>query len=216
MHLPNENVKPFLYASWGKPLYCYHTPSINNSNYHSSFRLMPVIMQSNSKCGFFNGTLIRPLDSDPLFNVWDRCNTMIMTSMINSIEIKIVQMCDVDGYYTRLPITITLSKIMERIEQFSPHPHMLLFYTVFFMTWLKKIRITMRETMLLGSSKVSINIMCISIQKYPHEPSHSHEQGFLHAHSTKKEIHNLLKKIKFVANLASWGKKTFNNMSQNL
>lgn len=48
-------------------------------------------MQSNNKCGFFNGALIRPLDSDPFSNVWDRCNTMIMTSMINSIEIKIVQ-----------------------------------------------------------------------------------------------------------------------------
>lgn len=116
-------------------------------------------------------------------------------------------MCDVDGYYTRLPITITLSKIMEIIEQFSPHSHMFLFYKVFFYDLVKKIRITMRETMLLGSSKVSINIMCISIQKYPHEPSHSHQQGFIHAHSTRKAIHNLLMKIKFVANLASWEKK---------
>ncbi|XP_073224732.1 uncharacterized protein [Cicer arietinum] len=52
---------------------------------------MIVALRSKNKLGFVNGSLPRPSDLDCLSMVWNRCNTMLMSWMTNSLEPDIAQ-----------------------------------------------------------------------------------------------------------------------------
>ncbi|CAI8611441.1 unnamed protein product [Vicia faba] len=67
------------------------SPPLNNLNYHSQSRSIVVALRSKNKLGFLDGTLPRPAESDSLTLTWDRCNTMVMAGVINSVEPDIAQ-----------------------------------------------------------------------------------------------------------------------------
>ncbi|MCI35365.1 flavonol sulfotransferase-like protein, partial [Trifolium medium] len=52
---------------------------------------MTVAIRSKNKLHFLNGTLPRPFDDDRDCMAWDRCNTMIMSWITNSVEPEIAQ-----------------------------------------------------------------------------------------------------------------------------
>ncbi|XP_073219765.1 uncharacterized protein [Cicer arietinum] len=66
-------------------------PPLNNINFHTWSRAMLVALRSKNKSGFVLGTLNRPPDSDRLFIAWDRCNTMVMSWIANSLDPDIAQ-----------------------------------------------------------------------------------------------------------------------------
>ncbi|XP_073221459.1 uncharacterized protein [Cicer arietinum] len=64
---------------------------LSASNYHSWSRSMIVALRSKNKLGFVNGSLPRPSILDRLSMAWDRCNTMLISWMTNSLEPDIAQ-----------------------------------------------------------------------------------------------------------------------------
>ncbi|XP_058753745.1 uncharacterized protein LOC131626926 [Vicia villosa] len=79
MH-PNEN-----------PALILVTPLLSPNNYHSWSRSMTMALRSKKKLHFINGVLPRPMDEDVNYLAWDRCNTMIMSWLHNSVESEIAQ-----------------------------------------------------------------------------------------------------------------------------
>ncbi|XP_058741013.1 uncharacterized protein LOC131613356 [Vicia villosa] len=79
MH-PNENAALILV-----------TPLLNADNYHSWSRSMTMALRSNNKLHFINGALPRPSNEYVHSIAWDRCNTLIMSWLNNSVESEIYQ-----------------------------------------------------------------------------------------------------------------------------
>ncbi|CAJ2663822.1 uncharacterized protein LOC123885157 [Trifolium pratense] len=52
---------------------------------------MTMALKSKNKLRFINGTLPRPDDEDHDSIAWDRCNTMIMSWITNSVDVEIAQ-----------------------------------------------------------------------------------------------------------------------------
>jgi hypothetical protein len=77
---PNEN-----------PSLVLATPLLNGTNYQSWSRSVTVSLHSKHKLHFINGALPRPHDEDRDSIAWDRCNTMVMSWLINSVEPEICQ-----------------------------------------------------------------------------------------------------------------------------
>ncbi|XP_058761729.1 uncharacterized protein LOC131635138 [Vicia villosa] len=67
------------------------TPLLSGTNYHSWSRAVQVALRSKHKLHFINGALPRPPDEDRDSIAWDRCNTMIMSWLSNSVEPEISQ-----------------------------------------------------------------------------------------------------------------------------
>ncbi|MCI49115.1 flavonol sulfotransferase-like protein, partial [Trifolium medium] len=67
------------------------TPLLSGGNYHSWSRAMTMALKSKNKLHFVNGALPRPSDDDHDSLDWDRCNTMIMSWLNNSVEPEISQ-----------------------------------------------------------------------------------------------------------------------------
>ncbi|MCH79634.1 hypothetical protein A2U01_0000387 [Trifolium medium] len=67
------------------------TPLLSGPNYHSWSRAVTVALRSKHKLHFINGALSRPADDDRDSIAWDRCNTMIISWLSNSVEPEISQ-----------------------------------------------------------------------------------------------------------------------------
>lgn len=64
---------------------------LSSNNYHSWPYPMIMALRSKNKLHFINGNFHRPLDEDHNSISWDRCNTMIMSWIHNSVEFEITQ-----------------------------------------------------------------------------------------------------------------------------
>ncbi|XP_020967661.1 uncharacterized protein LOC107615125 [Arachis ipaensis] len=51
---------------------------MNGSNYGDWSRALTLALQSKNKFDFVDGTIKKPLESDPLFRQWKRCNTYVI------------------------------------------------------------------------------------------------------------------------------------------
>ncbi|XP_058725428.1 uncharacterized protein LOC131596703 [Vicia villosa] len=86
-----DMVYPYFMHPSDNPGISIVSPPLNNLNYHSWGRSIVVDLRSKNKLGFLDGTLPRPVDSDPLTLAWDRCNTVVMAWVTNSVEPDIAQ-----------------------------------------------------------------------------------------------------------------------------
>ncbi|RDX57886.1 hypothetical protein CR513_62840, partial [Mucuna pruriens] len=59
---------------------------LTGDNYHSWCRGMTVALRSKNKFQFVDGTLPRPVATDPNFQAWDRCNTLVLSWLSRSIH----------------------------------------------------------------------------------------------------------------------------------
>ncbi|WVZ26235.1 hypothetical protein V8G54_004779 [Vigna mungo] len=82
-------------------LYCIHpsegpssvtiTPVLTGSNYPSWSRTIRMTPISKNQMGFLNGVIAQPVAIDPLRIPWERCNTLIMSWLLNSLSPSIAQ-----------------------------------------------------------------------------------------------------------------------------
>jgi hypothetical protein len=72
---PNEN-----------PAVVLVTPLLDRKNYHSWLRSMKIALLSKNKMKFVDGTLAQPRLSDPLYDPWIRCNSMVLSWIQRSIS----------------------------------------------------------------------------------------------------------------------------------
>ncbi|XP_004515732.1 uncharacterized protein [Cicer arietinum] len=87
----NDMLDPFFMHPSDNPGLTLVSPPLNNTNFHSWSRAMLVSLRSKNKTGFVLGTISRPKDTDRLSMAWDRCNTMVMSWITNSLELDIAQ-----------------------------------------------------------------------------------------------------------------------------
>ncbi|PNY16454.1 flavonol sulfotransferase-like protein [Trifolium pratense] len=86
-----DTLSPYFMHSNENPGNVLVTPLLSGSNYHSWSRAMTVALRSKHKLHFINGSLPRPDDDDRDSIAWDRCNTMIMSWISNSVDPEISQ-----------------------------------------------------------------------------------------------------------------------------
>ncbi|XP_073219713.1 uncharacterized protein [Cicer arietinum] len=87
----NDMLDPFFMHPSDNSGLALVSPPLNNTNFHSWSRAMLVSLRSKNKSGFVLGTIYRPKDTDRLSMAWDRCNTMVMSWITNSLEPNIAQ-----------------------------------------------------------------------------------------------------------------------------
>jgi hypothetical protein len=87
----NDTLNPYFLYPNENPALVLVTPLLNGGNYHSWSRSMTVALRSKNKIQFINGSLPRPNDEDRDSLAWDRCNTMLMSWLNNSVEPEIAQ-----------------------------------------------------------------------------------------------------------------------------
>uniref|UniRef100_A0A2N9I5J0 Integrase catalytic domain-containing protein n=1 Tax=Fagus sylvatica TaxID=28930 RepID=A0A2N9I5J0_FAGSY len=63
---------------------------LSGDNYHTWSRSMIMALTAKNKVGFINGTISAPVDQSlPSFNLWTRCNTMVISWLLNSVSKEI-------------------------------------------------------------------------------------------------------------------------------
>jgi hypothetical protein len=67
------------------------TPVLNNSNYHSWARSLRRALGGKNKFDFVDGSIPVPTDFDPSFKAWNRCNMLVHSWIMNSVEDSIAQ-----------------------------------------------------------------------------------------------------------------------------
>ena len=80
----------FVHASDG-PSSVSITPVLNHSNYHSWARSMRRALGAKNKFDFVDGSIPVPTEFDPSFKAWNRCNMLIHSWIMNSVEEAIAQ-----------------------------------------------------------------------------------------------------------------------------
>ncbi|KAF5449632.1 hypothetical protein F2P56_030057 [Juglans regia] len=89
--LHTENISSAYFLHHGdNPSSILVTQPLTGENYHTWSRSMMMALTTKNKVGFVNGTISPPSDSaDPLFTAWNRCNSMILSWILNSISKEI-------------------------------------------------------------------------------------------------------------------------------
>nr|KYP46171.1 hypothetical protein KK1_032275 [Cajanus cajan] len=67
------------------------SPLLTVKNYHSWSRGMKRSLISKNKFKFVNGSLPMPHAFDPSFDAWERCNNLVLSWILNSVEPTISQ-----------------------------------------------------------------------------------------------------------------------------
>ncbi|CAH9128979.1 unnamed protein product [Cuscuta epithymum] len=89
-HVVNPSNPYFLHPG-ENPAIVLVTPPLSENNYHQWKRDMVVALESKNKEKFIFGTLPCPPSSDPLSEAWKRCNRMVMSWLIRSMNPSIKQ-----------------------------------------------------------------------------------------------------------------------------
>ena len=90
-HIPlsNYNLDP------GHVLYLHHSDNPNCSlssdvlasiNYAQWKRSCEVSLSAKNKLSFVNGNYPKPANDSPLFSLWERCNNMVISSLLHSVD----------------------------------------------------------------------------------------------------------------------------------
>lgn len=58
----------------------------SGTDFHSRKRLVRLALNIRNKLGFINGTISKPLESDPIYGSWSRCNDMVATWLLNLVS----------------------------------------------------------------------------------------------------------------------------------
>ncbi|CAJ2662090.1 unnamed protein product [Trifolium pratense] len=87
----NDTLNPYFLHPNENPNLALVTPLLSGPNYHSWSRAMTMALRSKNKMHFINGTLPRPDDDDRDSLAWDRCNTMLLSWLNNSVSPEISQ-----------------------------------------------------------------------------------------------------------------------------
>ncbi|XP_058761796.1 uncharacterized protein LOC131635210 [Vicia villosa] len=80
-----NSTNPFYLHPNENPALILVSPLLDDKNYHSRARSMHIALISKNKDKFIDGSLGKPLVSDPLYAPWICCNTMVLSWIHRSI-----------------------------------------------------------------------------------------------------------------------------------
>ncbi|WVZ04365.1 hypothetical protein V8G54_025171, partial [Vigna mungo] len=67
------------------------TPVLDGTNYQSWSRAIRMVLISKNKMAFLLGTIPVPKVEEPIYSAWERCNTLVMSWLLNSVTPSIAQ-----------------------------------------------------------------------------------------------------------------------------
>ncbi|XP_073119938.1 uncharacterized protein [Henckelia pumila] len=85
-------------ASQSDPLGLHHSDHLGlvlvskpleGNNYGQWNHAMRIALSAKNKIGFINGTIKKPEDNDDTFQTWERCNHMVLSWILNSVDSNI-------------------------------------------------------------------------------------------------------------------------------
>nr|GLL16767.1 uncharacterized protein LOC109150247 [Ipomoea trifida] len=83
---PESHSNPyFLHPNESPALMLVSTP-LDGPNYHPWARAMSMALSCKNKIKFVNGSILKPDENDPKFEVWGRCNNMVMSWIVRSLS----------------------------------------------------------------------------------------------------------------------------------
>lgn len=85
----NDTLSPYFMHPNENPGIVLVTPLSSGLNYQSWSRSVAVALKPKHKQHFINGSLPRPSNYDHDSIAWDRCNTMIISWLNNSVDSEI-------------------------------------------------------------------------------------------------------------------------------
>uniref|UniRef100_A0A2N9I0N9 Retrotransposon Copia-like N-terminal domain-containing protein n=1 Tax=Fagus sylvatica TaxID=28930 RepID=A0A2N9I0N9_FAGSY len=81
-----DNGSPYYLNNGDNPGIRLVTKPLTGDNYHSWRRSMTMALSAKHKLGFVTGTVPQPEDpSDPLFDIWTRCNDLVLSWLTNCL-----------------------------------------------------------------------------------------------------------------------------------
>ncbi|CAL0329776.1 unnamed protein product [Lupinus luteus] len=93
-HLLDDSLNPrspFYLHPGENPGHALVAPPLNGKNYHSWSRAMRRALSSKNKFRFVDGRIQAPQETDPIFDVWERCNNMVISWITRSLNQSIAQ-----------------------------------------------------------------------------------------------------------------------------
>ncbi|XP_061342440.1 uncharacterized protein LOC133288645 [Gastrolobium bilobum] len=78
----------YLHNSDHPGLLLVSTP-LSGSNFNSWHRAILLALTAKNKLVFIDGTLLRPASTELLFSSWNRCNSMVISWLLNSVTKEI-------------------------------------------------------------------------------------------------------------------------------
>jgi len=86
----NNHSNPFRLDTGDNPVIILVTELLNGDNYATWSRAMQRALRAKNKLAFITGTINQPTDqADPLFDLFERCNDMVVSWLQNSISTSI-------------------------------------------------------------------------------------------------------------------------------
>ncbi|KAG7585301.1 Reverse transcriptase RNA-dependent DNA polymerase [Arabidopsis thaliana x Arabidopsis arenosa] len=105
---------------------------LDETNYDDWSYAMRISLDAKNKIGFIDGSLPRPLSTDPMFRAWSRCNSMVKSWLLNAVSPQIYRSIlrmddaadiwrDLCGRFhlTNLPRTYNLTQEIQDLRQGS-------------------------------------------------------------------------------------------------
>nr|GLL46475.1 uncharacterized protein LOC109150247 [Ipomoea trifida] len=92
---PNTREVTFNLESHSNPYFLHHNESpalmlvstpLDGPNYHPWARALSMALSCKNKIKFVNGSILKPDENDPKFDVWGRCNDMVMSWIVRSLS----------------------------------------------------------------------------------------------------------------------------------
>ena len=87
----NNTSNPFFLYPNENPALVLVSPFLSDLNYHSWVCAMRMALLSKNKFGFINGSIVAPPRTNPTFLAWERCNTMVLSWIMCSLDSTIAQ-----------------------------------------------------------------------------------------------------------------------------
>ncbi|XP_020876686.1 uncharacterized protein LOC110227280 [Arabidopsis lyrata subsp. lyrata] len=80
---------PFYLHSSDHPGMSIVSETLTGDNYNSWIVTMRTSLEAKNKISFVDGSLPRPSESDPLYKIWTRCNSMVKAWILNVVSKQI-------------------------------------------------------------------------------------------------------------------------------
>lgn len=86
---PDNQHSPYYLQSADHPGLALTSDLLDGSNYGTWTIVMLTSLEAKNKLGFIDGSIPQPHESDPYFKIWCRCNSMVKSWLMNSVNKKI-------------------------------------------------------------------------------------------------------------------------------
>ncbi|XP_073317119.1 uncharacterized protein [Primulina huaijiensis] len=84
-----DSSSPFFLHNGDHPGLLLVSHQLTGSNYNTWSRSFSMALTAKNKLGFIDGDIIRPHINDMLYGAWNRCNSMVISWILNSVSKEI-------------------------------------------------------------------------------------------------------------------------------